>query len=88
MPGKENIADSLSRLTQESEMSEDDGEDFIRFVAAHAVPATLTPRDIQLATSRDGELQNALRCVTAGDWRRCPKGTCRFATNCANMTAR
>ena len=74
VPGKENIADSLSRLTQDPEVtSEDDSEDFIRFVAEHAVPATLAKRDIQLATSRDGELQAVLSCLAGGDWRKCPR---------------
>ena len=74
IPGKENIADSLSRLIQDPEVtSEDDGEDFIRFVADHAVPATLTQQDIQLATSRDGESQTVLGCLTDSDWRRCPR---------------
>lgn len=58
IPGKENIADSLSRLTR-SKASADLGsetEEYVRFVAENSTPQALSTREIEQASDVDKEL--------------------------------
>ena len=61
IPGKSNIADSLSRLQsfQESNpRSFTDAEKYVRFVAVNATPIALTTKEIEQASAVDEELSN------------------------------
>lgn len=47
VPGKQNIADSLSRLVDKEELSgHDDAEEFIRFVAETSAPVAIPIKEI------------------------------------------
>lgn len=58
-PGKYNIADPLSRLTQEnlkrSKMS-DIAEEYVKFIALNDVPKAMTAREIEQISSQDPEI--------------------------------
>ena len=60
VPGKYNVADSLSRLTPAGEetLSPEgvEREEFVRFVAIHATPQALTTREIEEASAVEKEL--------------------------------
>ena len=73
--GSHNIADCLSRLTQEEAPTamQRVSEDYIHFVASHAVPAALTAKQIREETSRDCELQAVMKWLPGGTPDGCPK---------------
>ena len=65
IPGKENIADSLSRLTR-SKASADlssEAEEYVRFVAENSTPQALSTREIEHASDADKELSNVRMCA-------------------------
>ena len=65
IPGRDNMADALSRLLKnETESSSCDSDDvYIRFVATHSVPAAMNIKDIELESSKDDELARVRDCV-------------------------
>ena len=66
IPGKENIADSLSRLIR-SKASADlssEAEEYVRFVAENSTPQALSTRDIERASDADKELSNVRKCAS------------------------
>ena len=70
IPGKENIADSLSRLTR-SKASADlssEAEEYVRFVAENSTPQALSTREIERASDADQELSNVRKCVQTEMW--------------------
>ena len=56
--GKENIADSLSRLTRNKASTglSSEAEEYVRFVAENSIPQALSPREIERASDADKEL--------------------------------
>ena len=76
LPGKNNIADPLSRLlkvdmTQQSEFSKM-AEEHVRFVAINSTPKAMTTHDVERASSDDAELQQLRECIDTGRWTDCP----------------
>ena len=73
--GPRNIADCLSRLTQERVPagSQSSSEDYIRFVSSHAIPAALKKTQIQEETRRDAELQAVMGWLQGGRPDGCPR---------------
>lgn len=77
IPGKENIADSLSRLlenttTTTSDLA-DEAEAHVHFIAANATPGAVTAEEIEQAASEDEELQAVRQSLETGRWRDCHK---------------
>ena len=71
IPGKSNIADSLSRLQcyQESNSrSFTDAEKYVRFVAVNATPIAMTPKEIEQASAIDEELSNLRKSIRLNRW--------------------
>ena len=74
-PGKTNIADPLSHLSTSTPVG-DTEDTYIKFVATAAAPCTITPKDIERASSHDEELtsvrdavQNANRDASPAPYR-------------------
>ena len=70
LPGKNNIADPLSRLlkvdmAQQSEFSKM-AEEHVRFVAINSTPKAMTTHDVERASSDDAELQQLRECIDTG----------------------
>ena len=71
IPGKQNIADSLSRLlsTHTNESCEENiAEEYIRFVAKVATPVAMTTREIENASDNDPEMDAIRVCLLNGTW--------------------
>ena len=74
IPGKQNIADPLSRLSQPRETVQpskpppNDAEEFVKFVAVTATPKAMTTREIERASAEDNELSELRRCITTNQW--------------------
>ena len=67
LPGKDNIADPLSRLlkvdmAQQSEFSKMT-EEHVRFVAIDSTTKAMTTHDVERASSDDAELQQLRECM-------------------------
>ena len=60
VPGKENIADTLSRLTRHKASSDlsSEAEEYVRLVREKATPQPLSTREIERASHVDEELSN------------------------------
>lgn len=75
IPGKQNIADSLSRLIEskgdnyvrEVEASAV-SEEYVRFVAKNATPNALSTREIEEESAVDEELCNIRKCIQTKRW--------------------
>ena len=73
VPGKQNIADSLSRLVDKKEVSgHDDAEEFIRFVAEASAPVAIPIREIEKESATDPEISQLRECISTGDWDKAP----------------
>lgn len=72
IPGKENIADTLSRLTDQHTKSCAklcaETEEYVRFVAENATACALPTREIERAAAIDKELSNIRECIQKGQW--------------------
>ena len=74
IPGKQNIADPLFRLSQPRETVQpskpppNDADEFVKFVAVTATPKAMTTREIERALSEDDELSELRRCITTNQW--------------------
>ena len=74
IPGKQNITDPLSRLSQLRETVQpskpppNDAEEFVKFVAVSATPKAMTTREIERASAEDNELSELRRCITTNQW--------------------
>ena len=72
-PGKQNIADSLSRLVENSkDQGSTDADEYIRFVAENSIPGAMKGRDIEEACASDADLCTLRECIKSGQWDRCP----------------
>ena len=73
VPGKQNIADSLSRLVDKGELNgHDDAEEFIRFVAEASAPVAITIREIEEESAADPDISQLQECISTGDWDKAP----------------
>ena len=71
IPGKQNTADSLSRLLKKSSeepVRRNVAQEYIRFVASEATPIAMSTRDIERASEDDPELQEVRNCLLDGKW--------------------
>ena len=73
-PGRENIADPLSRLLHtrvEPDNHQRCTEEYVRFVAASATPTALTTREIEEASADDEELREVRKAIATGQFEKC-----------------
>ena len=68
IPGKSNIADSLSRLTTKVSELDLSTENYVRYIAASAPPKARSTRDIEEACADDEELSNLRKCYRENKW--------------------
>ena len=69
VPGRLNVADSLSRLTKTGgAKSRNVAEDYVNFVAETAVPRAMNSREIEVASSCDEELMAVRQSIESGNW--------------------
>jgi hypothetical protein len=71
--GPKNVADALSRLTQEPVKlhRRDRTEEYVRFLAESAAPTAITIKDIEQESYKDQELTSLRKCIKSGDWAKC-----------------
>ena len=76
IPGKQNIADTLSRLLAHGSTSAGNlgraAERYVRFVARVSTPAAMTTREVEEASREDPELAAVRDCLESGHWDQCP----------------
>jgi hypothetical protein len=67
--GKNNVADSLSRLTKvnEGKVEQTDTEDFVKFVTLYAVPKAMSVKEIEHESAIDPVLQRVRASVLTGN---------------------
>ena len=74
IPGKQNIADTLSRLTDQHTKPCaklcTKTEEYVRFVAENATPCALSTQEIERASAIDKELSSVRECIQKGRWER------------------
>ena len=78
IPGKDNIADALSRLLpkggDEKQTSQsEEAENYVRFVAVNATPSAITGREIEEASEDDAEISSVRKCLLSGNFENMPK---------------
>ena len=73
IPGRDNIADALSRLSQEKiQLKHDHGaEDYVRFVAISATPSAMTTKQVESASAEDKELAELREAIRTGFFENC-----------------
>ncbi|KAJ8333769.1 hypothetical protein SKAU_G00410880 [Synaphobranchus kaupii] len=74
IPGKQNIADSLSRLlgeTAKRERHNHGSDEYVRFVAVSATPKALTTREVEEASATDPELIEVREAIVNGRFENC-----------------
>lgn len=74
IPGKNNIADSLSRLLGETAVNEShthEVEEYVRFVAVNATPNAMTRREVDEASATDEELRQVRNAIRSGCYETC-----------------
>ena len=71
IPGKQNIADVLSRLSCVDHPHGDKTEVYVRFVAESAVPRTMSTEELQEASGVDDELELVRDGIRSGNFSRC-----------------
>ena len=74
LPGGQNIADPLSRLSQtegpmKTPLAHKISDDFVKFVAVTATPKAMTTREIEEGSAEDEELIELRACVDEGSWK-------------------
>jgi len=69
IPGKQNIADSLSRLMKVTE-TDSESDAYVRFVAENATPNALSTRDIERESAVDSELSEVQECLQYNRWKK------------------
>ena len=73
IPGKENIADSLSRLNGVKGVCiNNDAEKYIRHVAENATPMVMSIQEIERESDIDAELSQLRKCIRTGEWDNAP----------------
>ena len=73
LPGKQNIADPLSRLGKARAVRmNDDAEEFIRFVAETSTPAAMSVQEVEEESRLDPEISQLREYITTGEWEKFP----------------
>ena len=73
IPGKENIADTLSRLVKKTEeVPRNVAEEYIRNIAIHATPMAVPIKEMERESAGDKELGQLRLCIENNDWNSCP----------------
>ena len=73
VPGKQNIADPLSRLGKgKGVCMNDDAEEFIRFAAETLTPAAMSVQEVEEESWFDPEISQLRECITTGKWDNAP----------------
>jgi len=71
-PGKENIADALSRLSCGTRSTNTEKrnvtEEYVRAIAAEAVPKAMLPREVEQASNDDVEMSMLRHCINTDSW--------------------
>ena len=72
-PGKDSIADALSRLLvgrtkTRNDASDNMADEYIRFVAQRATPKAMSTRSVEEESDIDDELISVRQCIRTGDW--------------------
>lgn len=68
-PGKENIADTLSRLPHRSEGKDfDDTVNYVNFITVKAVPKAMTAAEIEKVALNDKEMEQLRQAIQTGRW--------------------
>ena len=73
-PGRENVADPLSRLLHrrvEPDNQQRCTEEYVRFVAVSATLTALTAREIEEASADDEELKEVRKAIATGWFEKC-----------------
>ena len=73
-PGRENIADPLSRVPHrkvEPDNHQRCTEEYVRFVAVSATPTALTTREIEEASADDEEMKEVRKAIATGRFEKC-----------------
>ena len=70
IPGKENVADALSKLPVDSvpDAAIKQTEEYERSIVADAIPAALSPHLVERESEGDPTLQLVCHAITSGDW--------------------
>lgn len=70
-PGKENIADSISRLCKIEKVDCFDGgsEQSICHIVSNAVPSAITIAEVATLSAQDNEIAGAITCLNNNTWR-------------------
>lgn len=69
VPGKQNIADPLSRLSKGGGICMNSvAEEFIRFVAETSTPAAMSVQEVEKESWVDPEVSQLRECISTGDW--------------------
>ncbi|XP_031548570.1 protein NLRC5-like [Actinia tenebrosa] len=69
IPGPNNIADALSRLTKDTPMNNrNKTEEYVCFVAANATPAAISMEEIKKESAEDKELIELRKCILSDAW--------------------
>jgi len=74
IPGRKNIADSLSRLMCKGQSSSnhiDDTDEYVRLIAVSATPKALTTRQVEEASESDDELRSVRDAIQTGRFEKC-----------------
>lgn len=69
--GKQNIADSLSRLVKGKEAHDHGAEEYVRFVAVSTTPKAMTTKEIEMESARDEELSEVKEAIKTGKFEKC-----------------
>ena len=68
-PGKENIADTLSRLPRTDEGKNfDDTENYVNFITVKAVPKAMSAKEIEEVALNDKEMECLRQAIQTGRW--------------------
>ena len=68
-PGKENIADTLSRLPRTDEGKNfDDTENYVNFITMKAVPKAMSAKEIEEVALNDKEMECLRQAIQTGRW--------------------
>lgn len=68
VPGKQNIADPLSRLGKGNGVCmKEDAEEFIRFGAETSTPAAMSVQEVEEESWLDSEVSQLRECITTGE---------------------
>ncbi len=74
LPGRQNIADSLSRLLGEASKTVrhvHNSEEYVKFIAVSATPSALTTREVEEASESDPELKEVRSAINSGHFGNC-----------------